>query len=69
MTDWEKLVCRVGTELWMAAEMLLCFADRGGYERRYAKATHGGDDFGGGLVVGQFGDAAVGDGVRFFART
>src|SRR5579862_7545094 len=43
----------------MAAQMLLCFADRGGYERSYARATDGGDDFGGGVVAGQFGDAAV----------
>src|SRR5260221_10291593 len=45
----------------MAAEMLLCFADRGGYERSYARATDGGDDIGGGVVDGELGDAAVGD--------
>lgn len=43
----------------MAAQMLVCFADRGGYERSYARATHGGDDFGGGVVARQHGDAAV----------
>jgi hypothetical protein len=48
--------------LRMAAQMLLCFADRGGYERSYVRATDGGDDFGGGVVAGRRGDAAVGDG-------
>jgi hypothetical protein len=46
----------------MVVELLLYFADRGGYERSYARATHGGDDFGGGVVAGQFGHAAVADG-------
>lgn len=61
MTDKKKPVFRVGTAWRMAAQMLLCSADRGGYERSYVRGTHGGDDPGGGVGAGQRGDAAVGD--------
>src|SRR4029077_12947317 len=46
----------------MVVELLLYFADRGGYERSCARATDGGDDPGGGRVAGPVGGCAVGDG-------
>jgi hypothetical protein len=44
MTDKKKSVFRVGTVAEMVAELLLYFADRGGYERSCARVTDGGDD-------------------------
>src|SRR5882762_3423317 len=46
----------------MVVELLLYFADRGGYERSCARVTDGGDDPGRGLVAGLVGSGAVGDG-------
>ncbi|HXJ11156.1 MAG TPA: hypothetical protein VNH19_02710 [Candidatus Limnocylindrales bacterium] len=62
MTDKKKIVFRVGIAGRMVVELLIQIADRGGYERSYARATHGGDDIGGGVVDGELGDAAIGDG-------